>query len=199
MIKRDLEFARTCFDQIKTNEHGVGFGMPDFNSAKKDTVDWCIFVTGAIYYRRCFKSGVRTWLLRHEIADILGDELLDLHDALIDITDKYVAHSVNEMELGCTTIDISIDEKGHVDRGGIGWRGAGIGALSPAHYHMLTQIISLIADGPLAEKIAGLTKLVNIKVQRMTDDEIMQLPDGFAPLIDVPKYDRRRTWPPRSE
>lgn len=199
MIKRDLEFAKSCFDQISENEYGVSFASQDFISNKKGSLDWCTFVTGAIYYRRCFKSGVRICLSRDEVVGALADDQLSLHDALIDITDKHVAHSVNEMELGCTTIDVSIDNEGHVHRGGIGWRGAGIGPFGPAGYRAFCLIVATIVDGPLNGKIAALEKAVHDRVALMTDAEIMQLPDGFTPFIDTPQFKRPRTWPPRAD
>jgi len=199
MIKRDLEFAKSCFDQISENEYGVSFASQDFISNKKGSLDWCTFVTGAIYYRRCFKSGVRICLSRDEVVGALADDQLSLHDALIDITDKHVAHSVNEMELGCTTIDVSIDNEGHVHRGGIGWRGAGIGPFGPAGYRAFCLIVATIVDGPLNGKIAALEKAVHDRAALMTDAEIMQLPDGFTPFIDTPQFKRPRTWPPRAD
>jgi hypothetical protein len=51
MIQVDLRFAKSCFDQISNREYGVGFPTwLDRNDSHG--VDWCIFVAGALYYRR---------------------------------------------------------------------------------------------------------------------------------------------------
>jgi len=199
MIKRDLKFARSCFEQISKNEYGVIFASQGYTGDKAGATDWCTFVAGAIYYRRCFKSGVRVWLRRDQIVSALNGDQLALHDALIDIADKHIAHSVNEMELGCTTIEVSVDATGRIHKGGIGWRGSGVGPMGPAGYRAICYMIAAITDGPLSEKIALLEKAVLDRIDRMTDAEIMQLPEGFAPHIDMPRYGKSRRWPTHND
>jgi hypothetical protein len=104
MIKRDLKFAMSCLESISEREYGVIYVSQGFANDPAGVADWCAFVASAIYYRRCFKNGVRIHLFRDDILDSLSTDMLALHDVLIDIADKHIAHSVNEMELGCTTI-----------------------------------------------------------------------------------------------
>lgn len=198
MIKRDLKFAKFCFEQISEKEYGVIFASQGYTGESAGVNDWCKFVSGAIYYRRCFKSGVRVWLLRDDI-QTLDAELLEFHDALIDIADKHIAHSVNEMELGCATVDVAIDSSGQIHRGGIGWRGSSIGPMGPAGCRTLGTLICTIIDGPVTDKINLLRSRVRERLDRMTDSEIMQLPEGFAPHIEMPQYGKRRNWPPRAD
>src|SRR4051794_36191426 len=79
MIKGDLRFAKSCFDQISGREYGVIFPTR-IDKNDPHTVDWCIFVTGALCYRRCFKTGARGRLLRDDLVTRIPDELLLLHD-----------------------------------------------------------------------------------------------------------------------
>ncbi|SHI15498.1 hypothetical protein [Bradyrhizobium erythrophlei] len=194
MIQIDLRFAKSCFDQISNREYGVGFpGGLDRNDSHG--IDWCIFVAGALCYRRCFKTGARSRLLRNDLVDRVPDELLSLHDTIIAITDKNLAHSVNEMEAGCSNLQIAIDSKNCLHRGGVGWSSSGIGPLGPTGYRALSGLIDKIIQAILDEKLRALKLAVNNTVSQMTDEEILALPAGFSPHINEPRYDKPRRWP----
>jgi hypothetical protein len=57
----------------------------------------CFSVYVFVKYGRCFKGGVRRGVEK-ELETTLSGEDLVLHQLIIDIRDKYIAHSVNELE-----------------------------------------------------------------------------------------------------
>ena len=194
MIQIDLRFAKSCFDQISNREYGVGFpSMLDRNDPHG--LDWCIFVAGALCYRRCFKTGARSRILRDDLSDRVSDELLSLHDTMIAIVDKNLAHSVNEMESGCSNLQIALDSKDFLHRGGVGWSSSGIGPLGPASYRAMSVLIDIIIQAILEEKLSALKQEVSNTINQMTDEQILALPEGFSPHINQPRYDKPRRWP----
>jgi hypothetical protein len=194
MIHVDLHFAKSCFDQISNRDYGVVFpSRLDRNDSHG--VDWCIFVTGAVCYRRCFKTGARRHLLRDDLVGRLPDDLLSLHDTMIAIVNKNLAHSVNEMELGCSNLQIAIDSENRLHRGGIGWSGSGVGALGPTGYRAMSALIDKVATCILEQKLSTLKQVVINAVSQMTDQQILALPEGFSPHINQPRYDKPRRWP----
>ena len=194
MIQIDLRFAKSCFDQISNREYGVGFpSMLDRNDPHG--VDWCIFVTGSLCYRRCFKTGARSRILRDDLSDRVSDELLSLHDTMIAIVDKSLAHSVNEMESGCSNLQIALDSKNLLHRGGVGWSSFGIGPLGPASYRAMSVLIDIIIQAILEQKLSALKQAVSNTINQMTDEQILALPEGFSPHINQPRYDKPRRWP----
>ena len=196
-IERDLSLAKQCFDCIADREFGVisRFTPQTSKDSREEFNAWCVFVSGSIHYRRCFSQGVRVHLSREDIAAKLSDDQLTLHDALFDIANKHVAHSVNEMELGGTTIEIAIDSKGLVRRGGLGSRGSIIGPLGPNAYRAIGEMILVIVDQVVAQRISELKNSIRGLVDGLSDAEILELPEGFPPYIENPTYGKRRKWP----
>ncbi len=194
MIGVDLRFAKSCFDAISEREYGVNVPL-SFDRNDVHHVDWCVFVTGALCYRRCFKSGVRNRLSDSELSGRVSDDLLELHTKLIAIVDKHLAHSVNEMETGCSNVQIAVDSKNRLHRGGIGWSGSGVGPFGPVGYRNISILIEEIVQTALKDRLEALKQSVSVTVSQMTDEQILALPDGFAAHIKQPRFDKRRRWP----
>ena len=199
-IRRDLIFSKQCFDRIASREYGVissNLSGAD-SSTLGDFVDWCVFVAGSIHYRKCFmEDRERVRLTREEIVAILTHDQMGLHQSLYDIASKHVAHSVNEMELGCTTMGVAIDSKGTLHRGGIGYHMTVSGPLGPKGYLAISKIISRIIVEVVEKKISTLKIRVQEVVDGMSDAEIGELPEGFPPNRDDIAYGARRSWPKR--
>lgn len=192
LMKEDLKFAKACFERISDRKYGVIFSAA--RHVDEDFNHWCAFVAGGIYYRRCFKSGVRTKIALDDVVHLFGESEMYLHEALIAIVDKHVAHSVNEMELGCSTLTVAIDSAGKLHRGGISYSGSGSGPFGPPAYKTIQAMIDRILE-VVATKIEEKRAEVQEIVDRMPDEEITQLPEGFPPHIELPRYDKPRNWP----
>lgn len=114
LILGDLSFAEEC---LKTAND---IGKPD----DKNLHSKALIFSGVVGYARCFKSGVRALKLTpadlHSKGAPFDDEI---HEYLIAMRDKHVAHSVNDFEQ-CEAVAIVIGKPE------VGWRdGSGIGVV----------------------------------------------------------------------
>lgn len=102
LILGDLAFAEECLKAA--NE----IGMPD----DKNLQSKALIFSGVVGYARCFKSGVRALTLSpaelHAKAAPFDD---GIHEYLIALRDKHVAHSVNDFEQ-CEAVAIVIGVPG---------------------------------------------------------------------------------------
>lgn len=110
----DLAFAEECLKAA--NE----IGIPD----DKNLHSKALIFSGVVGYARCFKSGVRALTLVPADLHDRGASFDDaIHEYLIALRDKHVAHSVNDFEQ-CESIAIVIG------RPGAEWRdGSAIGVV----------------------------------------------------------------------
>jgi hypothetical protein len=138
MIRNDLKFSSECLTAARK------LGMP--NSAEVSSK--ALIFSAVVAYARPFVTGVRPVRLSKEFfAPLAAGFDHQLHDYLIDVRNKHVAHSVNEFErCDATTVMVGSDDKG--------WRLAGIGVVE-------NHVIGLtgdMVDGAIrqAEEMAGL-------------------------------------------
>ncbi|MBI5188970.1 MAG: hypothetical protein HZA07_07935 [Nitrospirae bacterium] len=71
----------------------------------------CFSVYIFVKYGRCFKGGVRRNAEKQLLAT-LSPEDLALHQLVIDIRDKYIVHSVNDLELHKVRVWLNSEERG---------------------------------------------------------------------------------------
>lgn len=88
LVARDLAFAAKCLREAF--EHG----LPD----NQNVVSKALIFSGVVAYARSFKSGVRPRLRLG--ADHPQGYQAEIHDYLIALRDKHIAHSVNDFEDG---------------------------------------------------------------------------------------------------
>lgn len=114
LILGDLAFAEECLNAA--NE----IGIPD----DKNLHSKALIFSGVVSYARCFKSGVRALTLTPNALHDKGTPFdNNIHEYLIALRDKHVAHSVNDFEQ-CETVAIVIGKPG------VGWRdGSAIGVV----------------------------------------------------------------------
>ncbi len=114
LILGDLAFAAECLNAAND------IGIPD----DKNLHSKALTCSGVVGYARCFKSGVRALTLSPDDLHGKGAPFDDeIHEYLIALRDKHVAHSVNDFEQ-CESIAIVIGKHG------VGWRdGSAIGVV----------------------------------------------------------------------
>jgi hypothetical protein len=114
LVMADLEFALECL--IEADK----LGFPDASNPQSRA----LIFSGVVAYARCFKEGVREIRLRPEDLDAVSAGFdREIHDYLIVLRDKHVAHSVNDFEY-CEAVATVI---GHIERS---WRvGGGVGVI----------------------------------------------------------------------
>jgi len=67
-------------------------------SEDDEFVDWAIWVAAVITYRRCFTSGrsVASKQSRHRIEALVQPEEREVHDMVLHLADKHIAHQVSD-------------------------------------------------------------------------------------------------------
>ena len=111
LILQDLAFASDCLKLSNT------YGIPDDRSLQSKA----LIFSGIVGYARCFKSGVRNSLNASDLVAKGTPFDLEIHEYMLALRDKHIAHSVNDYE-ECQTVAIL------VGRPETGWRdGSGIG------------------------------------------------------------------------
>lgn len=73
----------------------------------------CFSVYIFVKYGRCFKGGIRR-NTEKQILATLSPEDVELHQLVIDIRDKYIAHSVNDFESHKVRVWLNPEEKGRM-------------------------------------------------------------------------------------
>lgn len=71
----------------------------------------CFSVYVFVKYGRCFKGGIRKETEKELIAHISPNDL-EFHQLLLDIRDKYIAHSVNDLETHTARVWLTPEEMG---------------------------------------------------------------------------------------
>jgi hypothetical protein len=146
LVSEDLAFAHDCFTAA------AQLGIPDSTNLQITS----LIFSGVVGYARCFKSGVRKARLDSstlKASNVTVD--LEVHEYLISLRDKHVAHSVNDFE-ECEAVAIV------VGRPEVGWRdGSGVGVIMKrsvgisasllkraiAHIAVVQKIVSNIVEG----------------------------------------------------
>lgn len=110
----DLSFALECLKEADK------IGIPDPGNIHSKA----LIFSAVVAYARPFKTGVREIKFDGSFFSNAGQEFnLDLHNYLIAVRDKHVAHSVNEFErCDATAVMVGTEQKG--------WRAAGVGFTS---------------------------------------------------------------------
>ncbi|MCF6197081.1 MAG: hypothetical protein L3J50_10310 [Emcibacter sp.] len=95
----DIIGMKTDFEFIANSaEHAMRLmKLPENPHRERSLVIAALHDAILIRYRRCFKNGVRE-LVPTEIFEDIASYYIQLHDYLMDMSDKHVAHSVNEFE-----------------------------------------------------------------------------------------------------
>jgi len=88
LLVNDLEFALKCFRRAQS----AGQPSPDNLECK------AFIFSGVIAYARAFATGVRGLNPAELFAGVWNDDDKEIHQYLMDLRNKHIAHSVNEYE-----------------------------------------------------------------------------------------------------
>lgn len=181
LIQEDLQHVRECCALILKEQHCI----------LTSTKGRAFLDSLVIRYRRCFASGIRTKLKLELLT--LDEDQLELHNFFYGIAGKHIAHAVNNFELNGTTIHIAVDEDGNIVRGGLGNQGFRTLNLSMQKIDSFEIYLEALLE-KVKEFIQISTEAINAEVAAMTDDELQNLPEGFAPC-DHTDVTKSRKWP----
>ncbi len=68
-------------------------------------------ISAFVKYARCFKGGVRV-STEKELTAAVPDEFKEIHELILDIRDKYIAHSINDLENHEVRVWLNPEERG---------------------------------------------------------------------------------------
>ena len=139
--------------------------MPDSTNLQTTA----LIFSGVVSYARCFKSGVRKVRLDPSQLAATGVAFdLEIHDYLIALRDKHVAHSVNDFE-ECEAVAVVVGGPNS------GWRdGSGVGVIMKRSVG-----ISALLLKQAIEHVINLQKIVTDKVESLRFEVYVEFKDAF--------------------
>jgi hypothetical protein len=176
MIMADLQFALACLNEA------TRLGIPDSENTLSKAL-----IFSAVAYARPFKTGVREIKLTKEFFTQLEAAFdSSLHDYLIDVRDKHVAHSVNEFEnCRATTVMVSTADRKT-------WRVGGIGHVANTSIGLSGKIVDK-AVAQIAAMLQSLTQTIDKKSAALYEAQRAQFAKDnkweMAPMVTFSSRD----------
>lgn len=183
MILKDLTFALDCFVEADK------IGIPDASNIQGKA----LVFSAVVSYARPFKTGVREIKLHRSFFSGLQPAFNDdLHNFLIAVRDKHVAHSVNEFER-CEPIAVMVGTPETK------WRAAGFGIVEQHAIGLNRQIVQ-----QAIAQIQAMREFLGPMIQTLTDELFNEFKVRFdrdgkwqqAPIMHA--LDRAKVSRPRS-
>jgi hypothetical protein len=182
---QDLErVAACCLEIRKRDAHPL-----------TDLISGALFDSAIVRYGRCFTKGQR-FPLKSFLRRLTSAER-ELHDFVMALRNRYLAHSENEFETMGTTIHVATGEDGKLVRGGLGLTGSGTLGVGLEHIARF-QGLAVRLNKLVREKIDELDAVVRTHIDKLSDHELLALDDGFAPTPATVNVNKARTWPPKN-
>lgn len=168
------------------------------NKATLPSVDmhaYSMACSALIHYRKAFdQKGHRRAFLTEKIVRRVDPELLSLHQHLLALSNKYVAHSENEYEQCLVTISVAEDDDGNATFRGLGLQASSIALLSLSDSQQSIGLIESLIERYLLPEIARLEAEVRTICEALSTEQLRNLPLGFAPAgSSDPTI--KRSWP----
>jgi hypothetical protein len=185
LLRGDLSIARENFEATLT-----GVTLPDL-----DTHAYSLACSALIHYRKAFdKTGHRRAFLTEEVVRSSASDLVSLHQHLMNLSNKYVAHSENEYEQCLATILVAEDDGGNATFRGLGFQASSIALLSQYDSQRSIVLIDRLIKGYLLPEMGKLESEISAICEKLSSQELKNLPEGFAPASNSnPKT--KRSWP----
>jgi hypothetical protein len=142
-----------------------------------------------VRYARCFASGVRQRLPQRLIEDLPPDTRR-LHDDLVALRDKHIAHSVNPFEENFVTVHVR-EAPDTPALGGIGTQGGRLVALDVVTTSASRDLVEHLLDA-IKRFTDQLTEIVREEIETLPLDSIYQFPETDAFIARWRDVGRRR-------
>lgn len=158
MVSNDLSFALECLTEANK------VGLPDSNNL----LSKALIFSAVIAYARPFKGGVRKLKMDIAYFSSIPTFKADVHNYLISIRDKHVAHSVNEFE-GCEATGVMVGTPQAE------WRPAGVGVLQSYHIGLSRKIV----ERAIAQ-ITDMISSISADIDKKRPDLFQEFSAAFA-------------------
>jgi hypothetical protein len=153
----------------------------------------CFSVYIFVKYGRCFKGGIRSTSIEQFLAT-LAPEDRELHQLVINIRDKYIAHSVNDLESHKVRVWLNPEEEGRKIND-VNIEGHYLAGPDPELFEKLKQLIDKILSWISAEQKQEREKLVQLVGQRFELDKLYSLEPELPNRIDYSRTAQPRRNP----
>ena len=155
----------------------------------------CFSVYIFVKYGRCFKGGVRNKLAEEILATSkLSPDELDIHQRVIEVRDKHIAHSVNDFESHKVRVWLNPEEEGRKINH-INIESDYLVGPEPKLFeklkHLIDNLLKLIED----EKKLEEERLIQIVGEKHTLDYLYSLNGEEPNVIDPSRNKKRRRNP----
>lgn len=146
-----------------------------------------------IKYGRCFKNGIRK-PYEGTLPIVLSAEELDLHQLVLNLRDKHLAHSVNDLELHRVRVWLNPSELGRRVNS-VNIESHYLAGPAPKLFHSLMGLIEKFIVWAEEEKKSEEAKLLSL-VERKYDLDYLYSLEASAPgRIDYSRAAKRRKKP----
>ncbi|WP_331292402.1 MULTISPECIES: hypothetical protein [Methylobacterium] len=183
-VVQDLKFCQDAFSQAEK------LGLPSFG----DVTSRSLVTAGMVIYGRCFHHGVREVRLNNnDLINLPKGFNHQLHQYMMDVRDKHIAHSVNSLET-CTPIAIAVQEDDGriVDGFGVGsYIKSGIGMSRAMLLEAIDNLNILISA--LNERLEGERGTIHSEFQARLAAGEQPPPAPFAKPLDRATVGKART------
>lgn len=184
LIQKDLEHTRKCCDLIV--KKGID---PILETEARALLD-----SALIRYRRCFGKGKRA-KINLDFIDSLGGDAVDLHNFCKNLADKHIAHPVNAFELYGIVLYVAINKEGKITHRSLGGQGFHTLEFNLSDIENFQILVTALID-KITNQINHIDEFLNDEIAAMTDEEILNLPDGFPPSDSSIDVTKPKNWPP---
>ena len=173
-ISADLHCSTWCLKQLRQAEASN-------NDFLKKTLLFGFLTT----YRRCFNSGVRQSITNDDLRS-LPDDAIDVHNYLIELTNRFAAHSVNRFEE--TKVFVKVENNKVIGVGGTTYMLATLGRnIEPS-----VQLIELILNNILKPRLeSGVAAVVEAANEFSIEEITKRRPPAIDPAAAI-EVGRRR-------
>ena len=186
LVWGDLAIARDNFESSLRHAEAA---------TQERNLSYSLAASGLIHYRRAFdKKGHRQASITDKNVRRYAPELHSLHQHLIALANKHIAHSENEYEQCLVTVLVAADDEGGITFRGLGMQKTAIEVLTADQTKLAAQLADEIIERFLLPEIRRLEEIVKDHCQSLSPDQLRKLPDGFAPSgSSNPQI--KRSWP----
>lgn len=178
-IEWDLKFAQEITEHIDEVQRDPRAHHPRLAEA--------LFTAAIVRYARCFKGGKRREVECAELLAGLEPEQRKLHDDVLTIRDKHVAHSVNAFEEGFVDAVVS-DDPNQVRVEQVSYGGAFFQAFHGSSLERFMDLLRAVHER-VRELIKAQMELARAAAQRLDYDELRA-----RPMRTVPTFDRASAY-----
>lgn len=150
----------------------------------------CFSVYIFVKYGRCFKGGVRNKLAEEILATSkLSPDELDIHQRVIEVRDKHIAHSVNDFESHKVRVWLNPEEEGRKINN-VNIESDYCVGLEPKLFEKLKHLIDNLLKWIETEKKREEERLIQIVGEKHTLDYLYSL-DGEEPNVIDPSRNKQ--------